>query len=172
MPLLAAYFALAVLYAWQAWRREVPTIFTDELEMAQISRSIAETGWPGRRGESHGFTSLVPWLTAPGWWIDDTETAFATIKYLQTLVMTAAIFPAYLLARTVVSHPWARVRGRGRDRRTGALLRADARRGAVRVSGCDAGALAAREDGDPHDVAFLRARVRRAVCSQPPSARS
>jgi hypothetical protein len=107
LPLLAAYFALAVLYAWQAWRREVPTIFTDELEMAQLSRSIAETGWPGRRGESHGFTSLVPWLTAPGWWIADTETAFAAIRYLQTLVMAAAIFPAYFLARTVVSHPWA-----------------------------------------------------------------
>ena len=107
VPLLAAYFALAVLYAWQAWRREVPTIFTDELEMTQISRSIAETGWPGRRGESYAFTTLVPWLTAPAWWIGDTESAFATIKYLQTLVMATAIFPAYLLARTVVTHPWA-----------------------------------------------------------------
>jgi hypothetical protein len=107
VPLLVAYFVLAVLYAWQAWRREVPTIFTDELEMSQISRAIAETGWPARRGESYMFTTLVPWLTAPAWWIADTETAFATIKYLQTLVMAAAIFPAYLLARTVVSHPWA-----------------------------------------------------------------
>ncbi len=107
VPLLVAYFALAVLYAWQAWRREVPTIFTDELEMTQLSRSIAETGWPARRGESYPFTTLVPWLTAPGWWIGDTETAFATIKYLQTLVMAATIFPAYLLARTVVSRPWA-----------------------------------------------------------------
>jgi hypothetical protein len=107
VPLLAAYFVLAVLYAWQAWRREVPTIFTDELEMTQISRSIADTGLPGRRGESYGFTTLVPWLTAPGWWFGDTETSYATIKYLQTLVMSAALFPTYLLARTVVSHPWA-----------------------------------------------------------------
>lgn len=107
MPLLAAYFALAVLFAWQAWRREVPTIFTDELEMTQISRSIADTGLPGRRGEGIGFTTLVPWLTAPGWWLGDTETAYAAIKYFQSLVMATAIFPAYLLARTVVSHPWA-----------------------------------------------------------------
>jgi hypothetical protein len=107
VPLLVAYFALAVLYAWQAWRREVPSIFTDELEMTQISRSIADTGLPGRRGESHGFTTLVPWLTAPGWWIGDTETAYATVKYLQTLVMATALLPAYLLARMVVSHPWA-----------------------------------------------------------------
>ncbi len=107
LPLLVAYFALAALYAWQAWRREVPTIFTDELEMAQLSRSIAAIGIPARRGEPHGFTTLVPWLTAPGWWIHDTETAFATIKYAQALVMASTIFPAYLLARTVVSHPWA-----------------------------------------------------------------
>jgi hypothetical protein len=107
VPLLAAYFALAVLFAWQAWHREVPTIFTDELEMTQISRSIADTGLPGRRGEPYGFTTLVPWLTAPGWWINDTETAYATIKYLQALVMAATIFPAYLLARTVVSRKWA-----------------------------------------------------------------
>ena len=48
-----------------------------------------------------------PWLTAPAWWISDVETAFAAIKYAQTLVMAAAIFPAYLLARTVVSSQWA-----------------------------------------------------------------
>jgi hypothetical protein len=101
------HFGLAALYAWQAWHRDVPTIFTDELEMTQISRSIADTGLPGRRGDPYGFTTLVPWLTAPAWWISDTETAYATIKYLQALVMAATIFPAYLLARTVVSQRWA-----------------------------------------------------------------
>jgi hypothetical protein len=33
--------------------------------------------------------------------------AYAAIKYVQMLVMTAAVFPAYLLARTVVSPGWA-----------------------------------------------------------------
>jgi hypothetical protein len=107
VPLFAAYFALAALYAWQAWRRETPTIFTDELELTQISRSIADTGEPARRGVPYGFTSLAPWLTAPAWWIHSVTDAFETVKYLQTLVMTAAIFPAYALARTVVSRPWA-----------------------------------------------------------------
>ncbi len=107
VPLLAVYLVLAALYVWQASRREVPSIFTDELELTQLSRSIAETGLPARRGEAHGFTSLVPWLTAPAWWIDDVSSAYATIKYLQALVMAATIVPAYLLARTVVSAPWA-----------------------------------------------------------------
>jgi hypothetical protein len=107
VPLLVAYFALAALYAWQAWRREVPSIFTDELQMTQLSRSIAETGRPGRRGEDFPFTTLVPWLTAPGWLLSNVETAYEAIKYLQVLVMTAAVFPAYLLARIVVSARWA-----------------------------------------------------------------
>jgi hypothetical protein len=107
VPLLVVFLVLTALYVWQASRREVPSIFTDELELTQLSRSIAETGLPARRGEPHGFTSLVPWLTAPAWWIGDVSTAYSTLKYVQALVMAATVLPAYLLARTVVSRPWA-----------------------------------------------------------------
>jgi hypothetical protein len=107
LPLLVGYLALAALYAWQAWRRETPTIFTDELEYAQLARSVAETGTPARRGEPLGFTSLVPYLSAPAWWIDSMSTAYAVLKYLQVLVMLSAMFPAYGIARLVVSRRWA-----------------------------------------------------------------
>ncbi len=107
VPLLAVYFLLATLYVWQAWRRETPTVFTDELELTQLSRAIADAGEAARRGEARGFTSLVPWLTAPGWWIPSVSTAYEAIKYTQALAMAAAMFPAYLLARMVVSYPWA-----------------------------------------------------------------
>jgi hypothetical protein len=107
VPLLAAYFALCVLYAWQAWRRETPTIFTDELEITQISRAIAATGHPARREQAYMFTSIVPYLTAPAWWIHSVTTAYEVIKYMQALVMALAIFPAYGIARHVVSRPWA-----------------------------------------------------------------
>ncbi len=107
LPLVGAYLLLATIYAWQAWRRETPTIFTDELELTQLSRSIAETGLPGRRGEGYGFSTLVPWLTAPFWWLDPVSTAYETIKLVQAFVMTTAIFPSYLLARRVVSPGWA-----------------------------------------------------------------
>jgi hypothetical protein len=107
LPLIGAYLLLATLYAWQAWRRETPTIFSDELETTQIARAIAETGQPGRRGDPYGFTSLVPWLTAPFWWLDSVASAYEAIKSVQAFVMAAAIFPAYLLARLVVSPPWA-----------------------------------------------------------------
>ncbi len=107
LPLLAAYFVLCVLFAWQAWRRETPTIFTDELETAQISRAIAETGESARRGEPYVFTSIVPYLTAPVWWIQSVGTAYETLKYVQALVMALAIFPAYAIARFVVPQRWA-----------------------------------------------------------------
>ncbi len=106
-PLVGAYLLLATLYAWQAWRRETPTIFSDELETTQISRAIAETGHAARRGEPYGFTSLVPWLTAPFWWLHPVATAYEAIKSVQAFVMAAAIFPAYLLARRVLSPGWA-----------------------------------------------------------------
>jgi hypothetical protein len=107
LPLLGAYLLLATLYAWQAWRRETPTIFSDELELTQISRAIAETGEPARRGDPYGFSSLVPWLTAPFWWLDPVATAYETIKTVQAFVMAAAVLPAYLLARRVLTVPWA-----------------------------------------------------------------
>lgn len=113
LPLLALYFGLAALYLWQAWRKETPSLFTDELEMTQLSRSIADTGHPGRRGESYGFTTLVPWLTAPAWWLPDVSTAYGLIKYAQVLVMAGAAFPTYALARMIVSRPWALVAATG-----------------------------------------------------------
>lgn len=105
IPLLVVYFALAALYAWQASRRPVPTIFTDELELRQLSRAIAETGEPARRGVPYGLASLVAYFLAPVWWLGSTTSAYATAKLLLVLAMTATIFPAYGLARLVV-RPW------------------------------------------------------------------
>lgn len=107
LPLVLAYVLLCCLYAWQASRRDSPTIFTDELEFAQISRAIAETGESARRGTPYGFKTLYSFVVAPAWWIDDTASAYEAAKFIGVLVMTATIFPAYALARTIVSKPWA-----------------------------------------------------------------
>ena len=72
IPLLTVYFGLAALYAWQASRHPVPTIFTDELELTQLSRGIAETGEPARRGEPYGLATLVAYFLAPAWWLAST----------------------------------------------------------------------------------------------------
>jgi len=102
-----AYLAAAAFYAWQASKRPSPTIFSDEIEFAQISRSIAEDGRPSIRGEPHAFQSLYTYLVAPAWWFDDPQRAWEAAKFIGVLVMTSALFPAYGLARLVVSRPWA-----------------------------------------------------------------
>jgi hypothetical protein len=107
IPLASVYLWLCIVYCIEAVKRGTPWLFTDELEMTQISRSIAATGHPARRGEPYSFHSLYPVLTAPIWLIDHVPTAYAGIKYLDVLAMTAVIFPTYFLARLVVGRPWA-----------------------------------------------------------------
>lgn len=106
LVLVGAYFLLVTLYAWQAWRRETLTIFTDELELAQLSRAIADTAQPARRGEPYGFSTLVPWLTAPFWWIGSVGVAYEVLKYAQALVMALAL---WLIVRAVERTTWRTV---------------------------------------------------------------
>ncbi|MBA2462961.1 MAG: hypothetical protein H0V45_14555 [Actinobacteria bacterium] len=106
-PLLTAYVGLVALYAWQAWERATPTLFSDEIEFTQVSRSIADTGRATIRGAEPPSVSLYEYLAAPAWWLDDVSSAYGAIKLLGVLLMTAAIYPAYALARLVVSRPYA-----------------------------------------------------------------
>jgi hypothetical protein len=110
VPLLVVYFALTALYAWQASRRPVPTIFTDEVELTQLSRAIAHTGEPARRGVPYdSLATLVAYLLAPVWWLGSATASYATAKLVLVLAMTATLFPAYGLARMVVPKWYALV---------------------------------------------------------------
>jgi Dolichyl-phosphate-mannose-protein mannosyltransferase len=101
-PLLSVFFWLGAVYAWQVWRHGSPWLFTDELQFTQLSRAIAETGHAARRGEPHSFDTLYTYLTAPAWRVSSVHHAYDAIRYLNVVVMTAAVFPAYKLARFVV----------------------------------------------------------------------
>ncbi len=108
LPVLLPYFILTIVYGWQASRHGAPWLFTDELEFAQLARSVAETGELSRRGEPlAGQFSLYPYLTAPAWFLDDTKAGYEAAKLIGVLGMTLAFFPAYGLARFVVSRPAA-----------------------------------------------------------------
>src|SRR4029077_20913218 len=50
IPLANVYGWLFVVYFWESWGHITPWLFTDELEMTQLSRAIAGTGHPARRG--------------------------------------------------------------------------------------------------------------------------
>ena len=107
LPLTTIFIWLAALYAYQSWRHSSPWLFTDELELTQLSRSIAETGEAARRGEPHFFETLYTYLTAPAWWIDSTASAYELVRYIGVFTMTAVVFPTYFLARTIVGKPAA-----------------------------------------------------------------
>jgi hypothetical protein len=114
LPILLPYVVLASLYAWQASQHRTPWLFGDELEFTQISRAVAETGEAARRGEPlTSQFSLYPWLTAPAWWLESTRDAYELVKLVGVLAMTAAFFPAYALARLLVSRPAAVAAGVG-----------------------------------------------------------
>jgi hypothetical protein len=102
LPLATVYVWLCLVYLIEAWKRVTPWLFGDELELTQLSRSIATTGHAARRGVAHGPHSLYTYFTAPMWLIDDVSSAYAGIKYLDVFVMTSVVFPTYLLARMIV----------------------------------------------------------------------
>jgi hypothetical protein len=103
VPLASVFVWLCILYAWQARNHVSPWEFTDELELTQISRAIADTGHAARRGQPYSFHSLYTFLTAPAWWLGSTAQAYALVKYIGVFTMTAAVFPAYFLARLIAS---------------------------------------------------------------------
>jgi hypothetical protein len=103
LPLLTAFSWLALVYAWQAWLVTTPVIYSDELLYAELSRSFAETGHTLVRGEPHPLESLSVVARAPAWLLGDLESAYYVAKLIGVGAMTAAIFPAYALARLLVS---------------------------------------------------------------------
>jgi hypothetical protein len=102
VPYALAVLAFLAFLFWQAAIRKTPTIFGDELEWTQISRAIADTGHAARRGEPVAFKSLYPYVIAPFWWIHSTGSAYATIKYANTILMALAAVPTFFLARLLV----------------------------------------------------------------------
>jgi hypothetical protein len=103
VPLALVFVALSSLYVWQASNHVSPWEFGDELQFTQIARAIAATGHGARRGQPYGFHTLYTYLTAPGWWLTSTTSAYAVVKYIGVFTMAAAVFPAYFLTRLVAS---------------------------------------------------------------------
>ncbi len=103
IPIVTVFVCLAGLYVWEASKHVSPWLFTDELELSQISRAIAATGHAARRGEPYGFHSLYAYLIAPAWLFHGTARAYSIARYIGVFTMAAAVFPVYWLARMIVS---------------------------------------------------------------------
>jgi Dolichyl-phosphate-mannose-protein mannosyltransferase len=93
-----------------ASRHPAPWIFDDELHYWRLSVNFAHTGRFFLRGMS-GLTGVnpgYPLLIAPASLIfNDLAHAYAAAKAINSLLMSLAAVPAYLLARQVLGRPFA-----------------------------------------------------------------
>ncbi len=106
LPLI---FAVAVLYHLvQAMLHTTPAIFTDELLHSGLAQAFASGNPFEIRGEHVFFPAFLPALwQAPAWLFGDAGTAYVVAKTLNAVAMSAAVFPAYWLARRVVRPSFA-----------------------------------------------------------------
>jgi hypothetical protein len=98
-------FVAATAYHFlQSRGHATPTVFNDELLYSKLSQSIAAGQGLAIRGEHFFFPApLAPLVQSPAWLLSSMTDAYAAAKLLNAAVMSAAVFPAYFLARRVVS---------------------------------------------------------------------
>ncbi len=105
-PLSVGLIAAAAGVAWFSLGRllAVPRIFADELIYSSAARGLAE----GKGVSGHGYGLVTPAVDAMAYLLtrNDIE-AYRLIQAINVCVMVSAAFPAYLLARRALSHPFA-----------------------------------------------------------------
>ena len=106
---LPVVFAVATVYHFlQSRGHATPTVFNDELLYAKLSQSLAAGHGLAIRGEHFFFPApLAPLVQAPAWLLGSMTDAYAAAKLLNAAIMSAAVFPAYWLARQVVRPSYA-----------------------------------------------------------------
>src|SRR5919201_836903 len=105
----AARLALPIVFAascvsqiLQGERHITTTVFNDELLYAKLSQAIAAGHGLAIRGEHYAFPSPVgPLLQSPAWLLGSMTDGYAAATILNALLLSAAVFPAYWLARLV-----------------------------------------------------------------------
>ena len=100
VPILVVYFGLAA--CTRGRHHDVPTIFTDELELTQLARRSRDGRACAARSALRRLASLVAYVLAPVWWLSSATASWAAAKLILVLAMTATVFPAYGLARMVL----------------------------------------------------------------------
>ena len=102
-------FVTATAYHFlQSRGHATPTVFNDELLYAKLSQSLAAGHGLAIRGEHFFFPApLAPLVQAPAWLLGSMTDAYAVAKLLNAAVMSAAVFPAYWIARRLVRPSFA-----------------------------------------------------------------
>jgi hypothetical protein len=106
---LTALFAVAAAYhAVASLGHATPAVFTDELLHSKLAQSLAAGHGLLVRDEPFFFPSFLPALVqAPAWLAGSVPVGYELARILNALVMSATVFPAYWLARTLVRPRYA-----------------------------------------------------------------
>src|SRR5207342_3262028 len=108
VPAWATLAAIVILsFAVRAWLARGmlgPFIMVDELIYSEMAKSFAsDLGFSIRGVPVRGYGAVYPILIAPAYALfDRIPDVYATLKTINSLVMSLAAVPAYLLARRVV----------------------------------------------------------------------
>ena len=106
MVTLSAIVRVAV-----AGRMTAPWIMVDELIYSELARGVASGTGYALRGEEVGvgFGAVYPLLISPAYLLHSLVDAYTTVKAINAVLISLAAVPAYLLARRLVSEPFALV---------------------------------------------------------------
>ncbi len=108
---LTGIVVLSALARYGLARRMVaPWIMVDELYYSELAKSFAATGHFAVRGvPDYGLGLVYPALIAPAYRIASVIDAYTVAKAINTVLMSLAAVPAYLLARRLVGQGLALV---------------------------------------------------------------
>src|SRR6266540_344809 len=102
------FVAATVYHYLQSRGHATPTVFNDELLYAKLSQSLAAGHGLAIRGEHFFFPApLAPLVQSLAWLLHSMTDAYAAAKLLNAALMSAAVFPAYWLARRIVRPSFA-----------------------------------------------------------------
>ncbi len=107
---VATLVVVSALIRYALSRQAVaPWIMVDELIYSELAKSFASTGHFLIRGQQTAAYGIVyPLLIAPAWAVfKAVPDAYAAAKAINSVVMSLAAVPAYLLARRMLSAPLA-----------------------------------------------------------------
>jgi Dolichyl-phosphate-mannose-protein mannosyltransferase len=107
--LTAIVVGSAALRALLARQLVAPFIMVDEIIWSEIARGIADAGEPLLRGRPDpGYSVVYPLLISPAYVLfDSLPVAYAAVKTWNSVLMSLAAIPAFLLARRVVGRDYA-----------------------------------------------------------------
>lgn len=90
------------------WLRVTPNYYPDEYIYSELGRSISATGAALVRGSSSHFPALLmPIVTSPVWLVHDVATAYRLLQAVDSLAMSLAAIPVWLVARRVGLGRWS-----------------------------------------------------------------